>query len=135
MSASAGRAIYGKLTATTAVAALISTRVYPSQAVQFAAFPLVAYDVTDSEYDQTYAGPSGLSSHVITLSCVGLTHDSAEAVAEAVITAVNAATGTWGGVIVRGCFVNDVGDALETIMETEKRVWRKDVRATLWIAA
>lgn len=131
---SVGEAIFGKLTDDPTVSGLLGDRVYPLQAVQFSRFPLAAYEFGDSQYDQTYSGPSGLSSHAGTIACVGLTFDSAEALGNAVRTLINGQKGTWGGVTVLGCFVNDVGDALESAVETGQNVWRKDLAVTLWIS-
>lgn len=130
---SVGAAIYGKLTAD--LADTIGDRVFPAKAVQFKARPLVAYDVTRSDYDRHYQGASGLSSHDVTLSCVGDDYDSTEALALAVRELIDNGAGAWGGVTVQGCFVTDVGDSSEFEVETDVVVWQKDITLNVWIAS
>lgn len=147
MSTSPGGAIFGRLTgvgdppssdaaiaAAAAMPALIAKRIYPLQSVQGAVFPFVAFEFDDSEFDTHYQGPSGLSTHKGTVAAVALTFDGAEALGNLARDLINMEKGLWGEQDVRICFVDGVGDAMETILEVDKRVWRKDLQVTLWLA-
>jgi hypothetical protein len=137
---SAGKAIYGKLTTTPEVTAILADAggvpgVFPSKAVQFSAFPLIAYGITQGTNDVAFDASQGLSSHNMTVACVGETYDSAEALGDAAVAALNGGSGTWGGQTVQGCFVESVADAEEVEIENERIVWRKDVQVLIWIEA
>lgn len=144
---SPGSAIFGRLSgdsdpassdqaiaAATAVPPLLGDRIYPLQSIQSGAFPFVAYEFTESTFDRHYQGTSGLSMHVGTIAVVGLTFDDTENLGNLVRDLINMEKGTWGEQDVRICFVEGVGDALETIMEIDKRIWRKDLQVTIWLA-
>lgn len=153
---SVGSAIFGKLTgdcaavtdtdliaAAALVATLIEDRIIPLRAFQKQAIPLVAYQIDTSNYDKTYNGPSGLSSHEVTVACIADDFDGAEQLAGAVVTVLNsrktAAIGTdaryelWGDQLVNTCVVDDVGDAEEFTIESGAKAIRKDIHITIWL--
>jgi hypothetical protein len=110
-----GKAIYSKLTGDAAVAALLGTRVYPEQAPQDGrTFPLVVYAASDEEVVRSYAGSSGLESRNVTIECAARTYAQAQDLAAAVKAALDGADGVFGGVTVRGFFLEDQNDAVET---------------------
>ncbi len=155
---SVGTALFGRLTgdcdaitdsaqiaAATVVTDLIDDRIIPLRALPKTTIPLIAYQTDTSNYDKNYNGPSGFSSHEVTVACVGNDYDEAEQLGNAVVTLLSlkktAAAGTdnryesWGSQNVNACFIDDVGDAEETAIEIDSRVFRKDIKITIWLAA
>lgn len=73
------------------VTALVSTRIYPDARPQDDALPAIVYTRESTEYVPTIHGTIALTRARLVLACFGTTRASAEAVADAALTAVVAA--------------------------------------------
>lgn len=75
-------ALYSYLGGVSAVTALVSTRIYPSQAPQGAALPYVVHHKVSERRFPNVAGPSGMVRARHQIDVFGATLDSAQSVAE-----------------------------------------------------
>lgn len=84
------------LLAAGSVTDLVSDRIHPSQGKYKAAYPLVLYERTDSDYLETLDGLAGddLAHIGLRIEIVGKSYAAAKAVATAVRTALNAYSDT-----------------------------------------
>lgn len=107
-------ALYAKLSGTTAVTDLISTRVYPDVAPEGAIYPFVTFQqVSDGNLD---ARPLvGAATYFRTLQQIDIyarLRSEADAVANAIRGALDGATGqTWGGVAIKAALFDQQIDA------------------------
>jgi hypothetical protein len=92
----AGDIIYTKLTTTSAVTTLISTRVYPLEVPLAASLPAVYYDVQLAE---AVDGSAPMQQAQVTVGCLAHTEAGAHGLANVVHAALNGMTrysaGTW----------------------------------------
>jgi hypothetical protein len=106
-------AIYARLAATSAVTALVGTRIMPIGSPSNT-YPLIVYDI-DQEKEESIDEMVG-KEFFVTLTMVaggpGVTdaYTRAHAVASAVKTALDRQKGTWGGIVVGGCFFNGASE-------------------------
>lgn len=91
-------AIYSLLTNDAGVSALVSGRVYPLGLPQNAVQPCVSYSVSEEAEDETFDGQGGVSQADILIDCWATTYDEAQAVAQAVKSALQNNTGLVAGV-------------------------------------
>lgn len=82
-------AIVAQLRATSTVTALVSTRIYPDQREQASALPCVVYFRVSEMLDQHLGGLSGLRMARYQFDCWASTRVTADAVAEALIAAMD----------------------------------------------
>lgn len=90
--------IIARLLAAVAVAALVSTRVYPVSRLQGSALPAITVQRIDGAPLLTDEGASGLENPRIQIDCWGSSYGSAKTVARAVVANINAFDGTLSGV-------------------------------------
>ena len=134
-----GQAIYARLTATgTQTAALVAADaqggpgVYPDFATKNPR-PNIVYDADDGDTQQGYGGPVGLTSHTVTVICVGDDRLSCEQLADAVKADLDGQSGTWGGSVIQGVFLES-GDAqiYPVTPAAEVRLLAKDLEFIVW---
>ena len=101
-----GKALYSKLSSTTAVTALVSTRIFPESATQDATYPFIVYSVTDTEPTDIKDGVSPLDVVSVALMIYAESYAVAIDIAEKVRTALDRMTGTYDGVNVQSCKFN-----------------------------
>jgi|LakMenEpi03Aug12_release.lakeMendotaPanAssembly.Ray.scaffolds.fasta_scaffold1438389_2 hypothetical protein len=101
-----GKAIYGKLSATTAVTAITSTRIYPDMATQDATYPFIVYSVADTAPTDIKDGVSPLDIVSVGLMIYADSYAVAIDLAEKVRTALDRMSGTYDGVNVQSCKFN-----------------------------
>lgn len=90
-------ALTAKLRGTTAVGALVGSRIYPGKAPQGTTVAYVVYDLLGGENVGAHDGFSGLRSGRISFSCCAPRYGEAKAVAEAVRLALAGWRGVQGG--------------------------------------
>ena len=115
-----GKALYGKLSATAAVTALVSTRIFPDMATQDATYPFIVY--TNDATQPTDVKDSASPLDVVTMSVMiySNSYSQAQDIAAAVRTALDRMTGTVQGVNVQSCRFEGQNSAQ---MEFDKRVF------------
>lgn len=120
---SAGKALYGILTAASGVTSLVSTRIYPDMATQQAAYPFIVYSVTNTLPTDSKDGPSGLDEVEFSVLCYSNTYTQAQDIASAVRTALDRTSGSYSGITVQSTrFV----DSRSAQMDTDKHVFIVD---------
>lgn len=105
-------AIVALLNGNAAVAALIATRVFPSEAPANSLRPFVAYVRNDGANLNSLGGRGGLNKATYDLRCVAETQAEAKAVGDAVEVACDVLNQTLGGIAVNAIDVMDVRDEL-----------------------
>ena len=115
-----GKALYGKLSATSAVTALVSTRIFPDMATQDATYPFIVY--TNDATQPTDVKDSTSPLDVVTMSVMiySNSYSQAQDIAAAVRTALDRMTGTVQGVNVQSCRFEGQNSAQ---MEFDKHVF------------
>ena len=96
-----GKAIYGKLSATSAVTAITSTRIYPEMATQGATYPFIVYSVTDTAPTDIKDGVSPLDVVSVSVMMYAESYAVALDLAEKVRAALDRMTGIYDGVNVQ----------------------------------
>lgn len=81
-------AIFAKLSADSAVAAIVGTRIYANRAEQAAQFPYVVFTMVSSIPDQTHGEASELDSTLVQFSCYASTYHAARDLRQAVRAAL-----------------------------------------------
>ena len=84
-----GKAIYGILSATAAVTALVSTRIYPNNVPQDVALPFLAYTITAVEPTMTKDVKSPLDVIRFSVDCYSTNYDMTMQIANAVRAALD----------------------------------------------
>ena len=104
---SAGKAIYGILSANAGVAALVSTRIYPDIATQDTAFPFVVYQIEGTTPSDTKDGVSKMDMVDFAVMAYAKSYTSAQDIASACRTALDRYSGTMQGVAVDSIIFKD----------------------------
>lgn len=101
--------IYAKLSTTSGVTALVSTRIYPDVIPQDIAMPAVAYQRITAVREMAHDGPSGLASVRVQFTIAAASYSSAKAIAAVIRTTLDGFSGTMGsgGCTVEGAFVEN----------------------------
>lgn len=103
-----GQIIYGVLSATAGVTALVSTRIYPDMAPQNVTFPYIVFQKLQTQPTDTKEGVSKLDKILVQVDCYSNNYDNAHSLAAAIRTALDRYTGTINGHVVdRIIFSND----------------------------
>ena len=132
-----GEAFYDYLATVEAITDLIGDRVYP-QYVKLAdkTPPLIVYKLDNTTSIVTYSdGANALKSADIVITAVGKHYADAQAVADALVSALDGQSGTWGTVTVQGCFLHDDGISDDVITEPESEevmYFVKELRYLTW---
>lgn len=101
-----GKAIYGKLSATTAVTAITSTRIYPDMATQDATYPFIVYSVADTAPTDIKDGVSPLDVVSVSVMMYAESYAVALDLSEKVRAALDRMTGIYDGVNVQSAKFN-----------------------------
>ena len=96
----AGQIIYGILSATSGVTAVVSTRIYPDQAPQNAAFPYICFQLLQTSPLDTKEGVSKLDTLLVQVDCYTTSYDTAQSLSELVRGALDRYRGTINGHVV-----------------------------------
>jgi len=96
-----GKAIYGILSATAAVTALVSTRIYPNNVPQDVALPFIAYSIVSQEPSITKDVVSALDVIRISLDIYSTNYDTSNQIAAAVRVALDGYKGTINSQVVQ----------------------------------
>jgi Protein of unknown function (DUF3168) len=115
---------------------LVGNNIYPNLArIGDGNYPMIVFKVSDVSTTQTYTGTDPLASCKVELAAIALTYGEADAIAWALVAALDNSSGTWGGVTVQGCFLDEDGisddDAQETASES-LNYFIKTATFTMW---
>jgi len=95
----------------TAVTALLSTRVHYNKTPESAEHPNVRFRTNADDEELTMDGAGGLHQARVDLECNGRTEDSAQSVADAVKTRLHGFKGAMGNVTAQGIFLSAKDDS------------------------
>ena len=115
-----GKALYGKLNATAAVTALVSTRIFPDMATQDATYPFIVYSNDATQPTDVKDSASPLDVVTMSVMIYSNSYSQAQDIAAAVRTALDRMTGTVQGVNVQSCRFEGQNSAQ---MEFDKHVF------------
>lgn len=108
-------AIYSRLSGTSAVTAICSTRIYPAKIPQEAALPAVAYQRISARRVKAHAAPTGLARVRVQVVCVARSYSEVKGLATEVRKALEGVVASVGGVTVQGSWLetdaDEYGDA------------------------
>jgi hypothetical protein len=129
-----GKAIYSKLSGTVAVSADVGTRIFPEAAPeQGLTFPLIVYSMTDAQHINSYSGASSLANRRVTVQCAASTYSAANTLAKNVRETLDNQSGTWGGIVVQGAFIESQQDAVQTVVAGEDlKVYVAELEFLVW---
>jgi hypothetical protein len=119
-----GPALFAKLSSDQSILDLTgnedgSARIFPNYVrEQDQVYPLMMYDAKDLDIDSCFDGDGGISTVSVTVRCIATNYDEAETLATALIKSLNNSSGTWGGLVVQGCFLDESGVTEEVIYES-----------------
>jgi hypothetical protein len=115
-----GPAIYSKLHGDTAVAAVVSDRIFPEDVPQtLRTFPLIVYTMGDAEHLSSYTGGTRLANRRVTIESAAMTYEAAQALADLVRLSIADQSGVWGGITVQGAFIESQSDAQQALVAGE----------------
>lgn len=113
-------AIYDILSKASAVTAICGKRIYPIALPQGKSVPAVLFQQISSQDVVSTSGHDGLRTDRVQVTCWDDDPDGARTLAEAVRTALLAATGSHGGSTIRYCSIEDEGDAFDLSKDNEQ---------------
>jgi hypothetical protein len=132
---SAAKAVNARLTTVTAVTDLVADRVYPIIAPQNArTYPQVVYQISGEEHPGHYTGTSGLGKATVTVACIARSYAGSVELAAAVRVALDQQAGTWGSVVVKGCFFEDADEQQDANDQgQDDLLFLKVLTFTIWV--
>lgn len=98
------------ISGSTAITALVSTRIHYNHLPESSARPHVWYRVSSDNEELTMDGVGGMHECYVDLECVGVTESSAQAVADVVKTRLHGYKGAMGSSTAHGAFLTDKDD-------------------------
>lgn len=132
MTVEVGLMVY--LEADAPLAALVGTRLYPNVLPQRnLTLPAIVWQRIATTRVNSLSGPSGLATPRFQFTCWAATYAAAQAVAEALRTALDGYTGAAGAYTVSDAILEDEGDMYEpSIGLKEKEAYGVRVDYTIW---
>lgn len=116
-----GAAIYAQLSEHTALTALVGENITPEFVRQEdRAYPCVVYVATGKKPVRTYAGDTSLTDSEVHVFCQARSYSQSQQVADAVSDAIDNGSGTWGGITVRGVFLEDQNEVVISNSQTDE---------------
>lgn len=121
-------AIYGLLSATAAITAIVGTRIYPVQCPEEATYPALRYAVVSIEQPSAMSGDPAVRGVHVQCDAIAPTHAQATALRDAVRTLVRT-RGAAGSMTAQDVFEEDVG----TVFDQDTQLYLASVDVTLWL--
>jgi len=113
--------IFSLLSADSGVAALVGSRIYPTQAPQNVTYPCVVYQRVGAERAHHTTGASGVSEVRMQVASLAESYSGAKALGAAVRAAMDAQRGMWGAVDVLGSTIHSEMDVLDASPKSDAR--------------
>lgn len=125
-------AIYYDLTHTSAVNAIVATRVYPALAPQGAALPRITYLLVSRIPERHQSGDAAFTRYLIDVDCWADTAQGAKELADVVRARLDRFRGDLGGgahkAALAGCFLQNEVELVETPADaTGKGIYRRSL--------
>lgn len=117
----AAEAVRSLLTSNSAVAAIVSTRVYLDEAPDKARLPLIVYGV---RLQETSDGTAPMSPATIDVNCYAESDDSAKSLADAAVAAMEVAGAVNGATRVMA----PVLEEWDSVRDAEMAIWGRQLR-------
>lgn len=115
------------------VAGLVGNRIYPLVRPDGTGSPAITYQQISGFRDHVMTGPSGFVESRFQLNCWADTYAEADALADAVRSAVDGYSGTKESVVIQGIHLVDEGDAIVLQADNESLNERgKRLDITVW---
>jgi len=108
-------ALYAILVADETIAGLVSTRVYPLMIPQPASVPAITYEQLSGWREHTMTDRIAMASPVFRVTSWATTYSGCDALAKAVRTVLNTASGTEGNITVQVIFLINETDVIERV--------------------
>lgn len=126
MSLKAG--IYSYLAASTPIAAVVSTRIWPRLIPQATTYPAISFMVVSAEHVHSMGGSSELAFKRVQVDCWADTESAADDLRELVRNRMDGYAGNMGSVEVQSCLITNERDTMEAAPGNEED--RKYVAST-----
>lgn len=126
------QAIIAKLLATTGIATIVGTAVFPGSRPQASALPAVVFNVVSGAPVYTDDGEAGLAENRIQIDCWATTYTAAKGLAVAVKAALSAFHGTVEGVIFQNILLVTERDRREGGSNAPEYLFRTMLDFTVW---
>lgn len=126
------QAIIARLLATTAIATIAGTRVFPGSRPQASLMPAVVFNVVSGAPVYTDDGEAGLAENRIQIDCWGETYTSAKGLAVAVKGALSAFVGESAGVTFQNILLITERDRRESGSNAPEYLFRTMLEFTVW---
>lgn len=126
-------AVLAKLAATSALTALVSTRIYNGTAPQGVGLPYVVFSEISSDRPRSMSGAVAIVDSRVEVLAYGASPDSSIAVADAVRGALDGYRGTSSGVSVRSCRLESTDDDYVRPRSGESiHIYRRSLEFAIW---
>jgi hypothetical protein len=130
-------ALFTRLSTTAGVTALIGAgsacRAYPHHSPPHVrAYPMVVFKCPGEQDVPAMDGADGLIEQQIEIACIANTYEQATNLHLAVKAALNAQKGTWGGVDVKGIFLQGGSEELATPPGSDPQQYIVESTYTAW---
>jgi hypothetical protein len=105
--------LFQRLTSRTSVYSLVGTKIFPVIAPTGTALPLVVYQRTGVQRDQSLMGPVGAPVISVQLTAYDTSYTSVKSIARAIRLAVDGWTGTTAGVTIQRTTLQSEADGVD----------------------
>ena len=102
--------IYTKLSTTSSITDLVSTRTYPQVLPQKSSYPAISFTLIGNQLPLVLSADSKVRQPRYQFNCFALTAKGAGQLAEALLTLLQGYTGDWGGQTIGYCRVLNQND-------------------------
>jgi hypothetical protein len=103
--------IYSRLSGSTAITALVGTRVYPQVVPQGASYPNIRFAIITDEVVHGMSGPTTLRQASLQIDCYSQnSYSGSISIAEAVMNQLNTNSTTFGSIAIENSHVTSAGD-------------------------
>lgn len=109
--------IQNRLSGFAGLIALVGTRIYASHLPQTPTFPCVAYRKVGGMPRQLLSASTTMYDTDIEIGCFAKSYDSANSVAEQVVSALHRYSGTNDSVVIVDCVLNNISNDYESELE------------------
>jgi hypothetical protein len=130
-------AIFSRLSTDPGVTALIGAgnacRAYPHRSPPHVrTYPMVVFRCPDESDLLTQGGGEGPIEQQLEIACIANTYEQATNLHKAVKDALDAQSGIWGGIDVRGCFLHSDSEELATPPGSDPQQYIVESTYTAW---
>jgi hypothetical protein len=128
-------ALYSYLSTTSAITALVSTRIYPDMAPEGAALPYIVYSFVAGNHERHMGAACDFASRLVQFDVYGATAVSVEAVFQVLSDALEAKRGTIGSenlVVLSSGIESERDDYISPADGSQKPKHRRSIDINIW---